>query len=298
MARDSEQSSFVCACIQFDVRRGDVEHNRSTAIAGLRKAAEAGARFAVLPELWTTSFTQEIDDAMLTASLAAEQALVELSRELGMVIVGGGVEREKSCLYNRALVIDNGRILGNYRKVHLFSVNGEQRVMTHGQEPLVVDTSLGRVGVLICYDMRFPELVRHYFYEGVQILAVTAQWPEARATHWRTLTRARAIENEMFVVGCNRTGNETSLKNEEQVVFPGDSRIVDPMGEPLATGTGEDEPVLGTIEIRKVKAMRRILPLMKDSRPKVYRAIWQQAWESRATPRRAGHGSAARPDQT
>lgn len=290
MARASQESSFVCACIQFDVRRGDVEHNRSAATAGLRKAAAAGARFAVLPELWTTSFMNEVDEATLDASLAAEREVAELSRELGMVVVGGGVERDAGALYNRALVVDNGRVLGNYRKIHLFSVNGEHRVMSHGQAPLVVDTSLGRVGVLICYDIRFPELVRHYFYEHVQILAVTAQWPEARATHWRTLLRARAIENEMFVVGCNRTGKETSLKNEEQIVFPGDSRIIDPMGEPLGTGTGEDEPVLGTIEVRKVKTMRRILPLMRDSRPKVYRSIWEPAWQSRATgPKRAGH---------
>lgn len=297
MARASQQSSFVCACIQFDVRRGDVEHNRGAATAGLRKAAAAGARLAVLPELWTTSFTPEVDQELLDASLAAEREVAELSREFDMVVVGGGVERENGALYNRALVIDAGRIVGSYRKIHLFSVNGEHRVMSHGLTPLVVDTSVGRIGVLICYDMRFPELVRHYFYEHVQVLAVTAQWPEARATHWRTLLQARAIENEMFVVGCNRTGTEPSLKNDEPLVFPGDSRIVDPMGEALATGTGEDEPVLATIEIRKVRAMRRILPLLKDSRPKVYRAIWQPAWQSRATgQKRTGLANPA--DQT
>jgi predicted amidohydrolase len=282
VSKDS-QKSFLCACVQFDVRRGDVARNRSAAVAGLRQAAAQGARLAVLPELWTTSFVPEVGDGLLAESLAAEQEVIDLSGELGLVIVGGGIEREGSATYNRALVIDSGAVLGRYRKVHLFSVNAEQRTMTAGDRPLIADTSVGRIGVVICYDLRFPELVRYYFYRHVEILVVTAQWPEARATHWRTLLRARAIENEMFVVGCNRTGHETSLKNDELLVFPGNSRIVDPMGEPLTTGTGDDGPVLAEIEKRKIQAMRRLLPLLKDRRPQVYQSIWQPTWRDQAS---------------
>lgn len=277
MAKDS-QKSFLSACVQFDVRRGEVAANRAAAIAGLRQAAERGAKLAVLPELWTTSCVAEVDDALLAASLAAEQEVIDLSAELGLVVVGGGIEKEGKSLYNRALVIDAGTVRGSYRKVHLFSVNAEHRTMTAGEIPLVADTSVGRIGVVICYDLRFPELVRYYFYRHVEILVVTAQWPEARASHWRTLLRARAIENEMFVIGCNRTGHETSLKNDEMLVFPGNSRVVDPMGEPIVTGTGEDGPVFAEIEKRKIQAMRRLLPLLKDRRPEVYQSIWQPTW--------------------
>ena len=83
----------------------------------------------------------------------------------------------------------------------------------------MVDTELGRLGVLVCYDLRFPELARYYFHSGVEVLVVPGQWPESRGQHWRTLLRARAIENEVFVVGCNRTGQEPSLRNGEPMPF-------------------------------------------------------------------------------
>ena len=196
-------------------------------------------------------------------------------RELNMVVVGGGMEREEGQLFNRALVADGGKVLGSYRKIHLFSPNAENRHYAPGQQPLIVDTSLGRIGVLICYDIRFPELVRYYFYQDTDLLAIPSQWPEARTEHWRVLLRARAIENEMFVAGCNRTGVEGSLKNDENLLFPGDSRIIDPMGETIGAGTGEDEPVIAEVELRKVQSMRRILPIHRDRRLDVYEQLWQ-----------------------
>ena len=141
-----------------------------------------------------------------------------------------------------------------------------------------MNSSVGRIGLVVCYDIRFPELVRYYFHKDVQLLVVPAQWPEARSLHWRTLLQARAIENQLFVVGCNRTGLEPSLKTGESLHFPGDSRIVDPMGEILAAGAGEDSPVVAEIELRKVRTMRRILPVCKDQRPKLYKRLWEKAW--------------------
>jgi len=269
------RQQFPCACVQFNVKRGDVEQNLESAIAGIRSSAEAGARLAVLPEMWPTSFVKEVSDSLLEASLKAEQTIVDLSRELDMVIVGGGVERDGGLLFNRALIVDGGNVLGSYRKIHLFSPNAENRHYEPGKRPLIVDTSLGRIGVLICYDIRFPELVRYYFYQDTDLLAIPSQWPEARTEHWRILLKARAIENEMFVAGCNRTGVETSMKNDENLLFPGDSRIIDPMGETIGAGAGEDGPVIADIELRKVESMRRILPIHRDRRLDVYEQLWQ-----------------------
>jgi predicted amidohydrolase len=192
-----------------------------------------------------------------------------------MVIVGGGIEREDGQVFNRALIVEGGDVLGSYRKIHLFSPNAENRHYAPGKQPLIVDTSLGRIGVLICYDIRFPELVRYYFYQDTDLLAIPSQWPEARTEHWRILLKARAIENEMFVAGCNRTGVETSMKNDENLLFPGDSRIIDPMGETIGAGAGEDGPVIADIELRKVESMRRILPIRRDRRLDVYEQLWQ-----------------------
>jgi predicted amidohydrolase len=278
------QTRFLCACVQFNVRRADIDKNRASAIAGMRAAAEEGARLVVLPEMWPTSFVTTVTDALLDASRASEQAVIDLARELDLVVVGGGLEREDGHLFNRALVVESGTVLGSYRKIHLFSPHAENRYLTAGSDPLIVETRLGRIGVLICYDLRFPELVRHYFSRKTDLLAVPSQWPEARSEHWRVLLKARAIENEMFVVGCNRTGVEASLKNEELLSFPGDSRIIDPMGEVLGSGAGEDGPVLGEVALRKVETMRRILPIRKDRRIDVYERLWQGDWRRAASP--------------
>ena len=276
--RPTPPRRFVAACIQFEVRRGDVARNLAEAEAGLRAAAGAGAKLAVLPEAWTTSLLPRYTAADVAASLSADARVVELSRELDMVIVGGGIEAEGNRIYNRAQIVERGEVRGTYRKIHLFTPNAEHKAMRHGKTPLVADTFLGRIGVVICYDLRFPELVRWYFDQEIEILAVPAQWPDARAEHWRTLTRARAIENEVFVIGCNRCGPDVSAKNGDPLLFPGDSRIIDPMGEILAAGAGESAPILAEIEPRRVRMMRRVLPVAKDRRPDVYKKIWQAPW--------------------
>ena len=119
--------------------------------------------------------------------------------------------------------------------------------------------------------------MRYHFYRGVELLAIPSQWPEARAEHWRILLKARAIENEFFVAGCNRTGMEGSMKNDEHLHFPGDSRIVDPMGETIGAGTGEDGPICAEVELRKVQSMRRILPIHRDRRLDVYERLWRES---------------------
>lgn len=276
---DNNQGRFQAACVQFDVERGLVEKNLRSAQAGVTAAAAAGARLIVLPELWTTSFVEEITDTLVAKAEDAEEKMLRISGDLECVIVGSSLEKEGDRCFNRAVVMDHGRQLGSYRKIHLFSPNAENKYFAPGSEPSIAETSVGTIGILICYDIRFPELVRYYFHKGVQLLVVPAQWPEARSLHWRTMLQARAIENELFVVGCNRTGLQPSLKTGEPLHFPGDSRIIDPMGEILAAGSGEDGPVLAEIELRKVRTMRRILPVCKDQRPMVYKQLWDRAWE-------------------
>jgi predicted amidohydrolase len=230
----------------------------------------------VLPELWATSFLPQFDDDVVQQAEAAENELRELSRNLRLVVVGSNLEPSEGGVFNTARVWDQGELRGTYRKIHLFSPNLEHRRHAFGNRPCLVETSLGRLGVMICYDLRFPELARYYFHQGAEILAVPGQWPEARAQHWRTLLRARAIENELFVIGCNRTGQEPSQRNGEPMPFPGDGRIVDPTGEVIASGSGEAGAIVGSIEIRKVRTMRRILPIERDQRPSVYRDIFAE----------------------
>lgn len=273
-----EPHQLTAACLQFDVRAGDVAANCAAMRASIDEAVLAGARLCVLPELWSTSFLSQIDDAVLREADEAERELRELSAQHQLVTVGSTLCRGALGVHNTAHVYDCGAHLGSYHKIHLFSPNAEHRYLAPGDTPLVAQTSVGRIGVLICYDLRFPELARYYFHRGVEILAVPGQWPEARTQHWRTLLRARAIENEMFVLGCNRTGQEPSLRNGDLLAFPGDSRIVDPTGELLATSGGGAGALVATLELRKAASMRRILPIARDGRPQVYRQLFEETW--------------------
>jgi len=293
VSKSEDKERFRATCLQFHVESGEVESNLATVQTGAAEAGADGAELLVLPELWTTSFLKEPSPEIAERSARAEDAVLEMSGDLGVVVIGSAIEMDDGGsgpprYFNRARVFDHGREVGSYRKVHLFSPNAEHRIHHPGEHPLVVDTSVGRMGVLVCYDLRFPELVRYYFYKGVEMLVVPAQWPEARSTHWRTLVRARAIENEVFVIGCNRTGQEHSLKTGEVLPFPGDSRIVDPMGEVLASGSGEQGTVSAEIDLRKTRTMRRLLPVMKDQRPEVYRHLWRDAWEAMVENSRDG----------
>lgn len=269
---------YQAACVQFDVRPGDIDANVAAMQAGIEEAADAGARLCVLPELWTTSFASEFDAAVVQQARDAETRLRDLTAEHSLVAVGSSIEADGDRIFNTANVYQRGELLASYRKIHLFSPNLEHRHHDRGDQPCLVDTELGRIGVLICYDLRFPELSRYYFHRGAEVLVVPGQWPEARAQHWRTLLRARAIENELFVVGCNRTGQEASLRTGEPMVFPGDGRIVDPTGEILATGNGDAGAVVAPIELRKIRTMRRILPIGADQRPEVYRRLLDEAY--------------------
>lgn len=287
---------FIAACVQFDVRSGDVAANCASMRAGVEDAVAGGAQLCVLPELWSTSFQAVFEESLLAEAEAAEQGLQELSATHGLVIVASCPEAVGDRVFNTANVYERGRRLGCYRKIHLFSPNSEHRHHGAGDTPLVVETGLCRLGVMICYDLRFPELGRYYFHREVELLAVPGQWPEARSQHWRTLLRARAIENQMFVIGSNRTGQEPTLKAGETMVFLGDGRIVDPTGEVLASGSGEAGAVVARIERRKVRTVRRILPVARDQRPAVYRRLFDEVWDHMSERSREGR-AAPEPDE-
>lgn len=298
MATTPADDSLVTACVQFDVRRADVDANIAAVEKGLSEAAQKGARLCVLPEMWSTSYSPRYSPTLLAAAATAETKLTELSAKHGMMVVGSSLESVEGGVYNTARVYDRGVLLGAYRKIHLFSPHSEPRYFLAGDTPLVLDTRLGRIGVMICYDLRFPELARYYFHKGVEMLLVPAQWPEVRSQHWRSLLRARAIENQMFVLGCNRTGHEASLKRGgDTLTFTGDGRIVDPTGEILASGTGESNLLIAAFEPRTARTMRRMMPVSRDQRPSVYRKLFEETFElSRAVSKESATKDATAKD--
>ncbi len=256
---------FRAGCVQFDIKREELERNLDFVISSLEKLSEEEVKLVVLPELWAAKFDIVKAEALWDFSQVALHKVASLSKKYGMVIVGSLIEKEGKDYFNTAYITDESGVeIARYRKVHLFSMAGENSYFKSGSEMVMTDSSIGKLGLIICYDLRFPELSRRLALEGAEILVVPAQWPKARVQHWRTLALARAIENQFFVVACNRTG----LDKEED--YPGDSLIVDPWGEVLAEGGDEEGFIVAEIDLDKMKNVRQTMKCFDDRRPDLY----------------------------
>jgi predicted amidohydrolase len=257
-------NTIQAAAIQFSVQQGDVDANLAYVRTALARVAAQGANLVVLPELWSSGFSYKNLNELAGRTAGIVEELLELSRELKLVIVGSMPEPHGAKVYNTAYVADNGVLAGVYRKLHLFSLLGEDRAFDSGDRWLLADTSLGKVGVIICYDLRFPELSRRLALEGADVICVPAQWPKPRQEHWRTLLRARAIENQLFVVACNTCGLIGKLD------FFGMSMIIGPKGEVLAEA-GEAAGEIGAhLDLQSMADWRAQIPCFNDRRPALY----------------------------
>ena len=252
------------AAIQFNVKQGDVDANLAYVRSALRRVADQGANLAVLPEMWSSGFAYKDLNELAGRTAGIVEELLALSRELKLVIVGSMPEPHGEKVFNTVYVADNGKLAGVYRKLHLFSLLGEDRAFDSGDSWLLAETSVGKVGVIICYDLRFPELSRRLALEGAAVICVPAQWPKPRQEHWRTLLRARAIENQLFVVACNACGLIGKLD------FFGMSLIIDPKGE-LQAEAGEAEcEISAHLDMQLMADWRAQIPCFNDRRPELY----------------------------
>lgn len=252
------------AAVQFNITLGEIESNLKKAREGLQRAAEQGARLAVLPEMWSAGYDYKNLPELALSTPRMLDELCQISAEHNMVIVGSLPERQGDAIYNAAWVVDEGKIKGSYRKLHLFSTMGEDRFLAAGDKSLVVPTSIGRIGVAICYDLRFPELFRKLALEGAEIICLPAEWPKPRQEHWRTLLRARAIENQLFIAATNCCGIQGKLD------FFGMSLLIEPRGEILAEGGEADTVLTAEFNFEDLKNYRYQIPCFKDRRPDVY----------------------------
>ena len=256
---------ITAAAIQFTVQQGDLDANLAYVRQALARVADQGAQLAVLPEMWSSGFAYKnlTELAQRTAAVVAE--LQELSARHKLVIIGSQPEpADDGRAYNTAHVIDNGSISARYRKLHLFSLLGEDKAFKGGDGWCLAETSLGKVGVIICYDLRFPELSRRLALEGARVICVPAQWPKPRQEHWRTLLRARAIENQLYVVSANACGPIGKLE------FFGMSMVIDPKGEVLADAGDLQTEIVVPLSWEAMDAWRAQIPCFNDRRPELY----------------------------
>lgn len=251
--------------LQIAVDQEEPVASRRARVAALVRA-QRGADLVVLPELWPMG-------AFAYASFAAEAetrdgptfaALSEAARDAGVWLHGGSiVERAPDgALYNTSLVLSpSGELAAAYRKIHRFGFDrGEATLMDAGGELVTVRLPETTIGLATCYDLRFPELFRGLVDAGAHLLVVPAGWPARRRSHWTLLARARAVENQSYVLACATAGTHAGVEQS------GHSMVVDPWGEVLAeAGTGE-EVLTVDLDPGKVTATREQFPALKDRR--------------------------------
>jgi predicted amidohydrolase len=221
--------------LQFSVAAGAPADNLSRIRQGLARLAPAAPGLVVLPELWATGFAYETLPELARRTPELLEELRELAARHHLHLAGSLPEALEGCFYNTLFITGPAGTIGRYRKQRLFAPMAEDRHFTAGANPRPLETPFGRAGALVCYDLRFPELARAQAALGAEFFLITAQWPALRLAHWRTLAQARAIENQAYVIACNRCGITDDTE------FGGHSLIVAPDGVILReAGSGEE----------------------------------------------------------
>lgn len=251
---------------QMQIQLGHVQENLAQATQAIKEASLRDSHLVLLPELWSTGY-----DLASAHRLAEENRLIlpelaRLSRQLSIFIGGSVLLKQDGQIFNTFLFYaPDGSQPAVYQKIHLFRLMEEDRWLAPGDQLQIAQPAWGKTGLAICYDLRFPEMFRHYALAGAELMLISAEWPLRRVAHWQVLLRARAIENQAFVAATNcvgRCGDET---------FGGSSAIVSPWGEVLAEGSSQGSDLLtASIDLDEVEQARRTIPVLTDRRADLY----------------------------
>jgi predicted amidohydrolase len=277
---------------QMEPRLGERERNLEACLARLEDAAAAGCELLVLPECATSGymFASEEEAVRFAEEIPGPsvEALAEACGRHGLHCVAGLLERDGDRLRNTAALIGPAGLLGRYRKTHLPFL-GVDRFVTPGDEPSeVYDTPVGRIGMVICYELRFPEPTRALALGGVELVVHPTNWPTPVRPFADFLTRARAAENRVFLLTANRVGAEGGVE------FFGCSQVVDALGNRVVkAGDREEDLVFAEIEPAEAREKNRaIVPgeyevhLFGDRRPELYGALVEDTRPVHAHSRR------------
>lgn len=260
----------------------DKHANWDTARAAIKEAAGNGAKLVVLPEMWNCPYSNDsfpeyaenIDDGTSESAALLSQA----AREHAVTLVGGSIpETSDGNLYNTCCIYaPDGKLLGKHRKVHLFDIDipgkitfKESETLSQGKTGTVVDTPHGKIGIGICYDLRFPELAQIYAKKGANILIYPGAFNTTTGPlHWELLQRARATDNQLFVATCSPARNE-----EASYHAWGHSTVVNPNAEVIATTEHGATIVYAELDLAEVQEKRKNMPLMQQKRLDLYELV-------------------------
>ncbi|MCP4898646.1 MAG: carbon-nitrogen family hydrolase [bacterium] len=254
------------AGIQLDIAWEDPRANLVRSSELVAQAASTGARLIALPEMFATGFSMRAGAMARHAESILEQ-LSSMATTHGVYLLGGLVVPGEERPENIAVIIDPaGNEIARYSKLHPFSMAGEDQHFTAGRKLTTVEIEGVRVTPLICYDLRFPEPFRAAA-QRTDLFVVIANWPIMRALAWRTLLAARAIDCLAFVLGVNRVGSAEDLEHR------GDTALIDPLGEVLASRAHQEGLIVGSVDIERVQRVREQLGFLNDRRVMLYRDL-------------------------
>jgi predicted amidohydrolase len=271
---------MLVAVAQIEPQLAEKERNLDACLARMVEAATAGAQLLVLPECAIPGYMfDSADEALPFAEEIPGPTTDTLEREcrrLGLHVVCGLLERDGDALRNTAVLVGPDGLIGTYRKTHLPFL-GVDRFVTPGDALPVFETPLGRIGIEICYDLRFPEVTRTLALKGADIVAHPTNFPMAAKIQTELITVARAAENRIYLLTANRVGKERWGE------FCGWSQIVDPFGKRLAEADEREETLLvAEVDVEKARDKDYVIPgeyelyLFGHRRPELYGALVEE----------------------
>jgi len=270
-------SSYLMGAVQM-TSTADHGRNLDTALRLVNEAADLGAKLVGLPENFAYMGPEE--GRLATAETVEGPtlgALREVARKRSIFIVAGSIAEKsanpKMTANTSAVIADDGSIVAVYRKIHLFDVNipdgaryAESEVVIPGDKVVVAPTTLGRIGLTVCYDLRFPELYRKLASLGAEVITIPAAFTLFTGKdHWEVLIRARAIENLAYVIAPAQVGRHSANRQ----TF-GNAMIVDPWGVVLACAPDKETAIVAELDRERLDEVRRRLPALTHRRPEVY----------------------------
>jgi predicted amidohydrolase len=271
---------IIIAAAQMAPQIGNVPENRARILEALRQAANLGAKLIVFPEAALSGYCfNTLDEARAACEPVpgpSVQAFAQACQALNVYAVVGMLESVGDKVYNAAVLVGPLGVIGCYRKAHLPFL-GVDKLADKGDTGFVVyATPLGRLGMIVCYDLRFPEAARSLALNGADIIALPTNWPTGADAAPDFIAPTRALENRVFLIACNRCGHERTFD------FIGKSAILDPSGKKLAQAGAGPEIIIATIDPALACQKRLVIrpgefemDTIGDRRPELYAALAQ-----------------------
>ena len=265
-------NKFNVSLAQMSVVSANIEANIKKGEKFISEAARRGSQLIAFPEMWTTGFDWVYNERMAVEHEKIVSKIGDMARKYNIWITGSMLKLAKSGRpSNCALLFDTkGKIVAQYAKSHLYSLLREDRHMERGDSLCLADTPWGKAGLSVCYDIRFPEVFRTYALKGAVMVFSPMAFMYPKLHHWKTLIRARAIENQLFMIGVNRVGSEDFAK-DGNVIYFGASAVIDPWGETVVEAAeNKEELITAVLDLARVAEVREKMKVLKDRRPELY----------------------------